>query len=241
MKKYSHLFFDLDNTLWDFDLNSRLALRETFEKYNLGLHHFDHFFEVYSKHNGQLWELYNKNRITKQELTRSRFDLSFRETGITGIGGEDFNREYLAYLPDQTALCRGALDVVKKLAVQHRLYIITNGFSEVQVKKMDNSGLTPFFRKIFTSEEIGINKPSPEIFRYALKTVNARKKDSLMIGDSFEIDIAGAKEAGLDQVWIVHSRPEQDNTSEIHHQQGISRTKTYKIHKLEELLNIILS
>jgi putative hydrolase of the HAD superfamily len=239
MKEYRHLFFDLDNTLWDFDLNSRLALRETFVKYNLGLHQFDRFFEVYIRHNEHLWELYRNNMITKQELTRSRFDLSFRETGITGIGGEEFNGEYLAILPDQTALCRGALDVVKKLSVQYKLYIITNGFSEVQIKKMDKSGLLPYFRRIFTSEETGINKPSPEIFRYALKTSNAQKKESLMIGDSWEIDIAGAMEAGLDQVWIVHNGTEQEYTSDMCHQHGISRTKTYRIQKLEELLNII--
>lgn len=240
MKKYRHLFFDLDNTLWDFDRNSRLALRETFIKYNLGLHQFDRFFEVYSKHNGLLWELYNKNKITKQELTRSRFNLSFGETGITGIDDEDFNREYLALLPGQTALCPGALDVVKKLSGQLNLYVITNGFSEVQFKKMENSGLLPYFNKIFTSEETGINKPSPEIFRYALKTTNAPKKESLMVGDSFEIDIVGAMNAGLDQVWIVNSRQRLEDTARLLHQQGNSRTRTYRIHQLGKLLSIAL-
>jgi putative hydrolase of the HAD superfamily len=239
MKQYRQLFFDLDNTLWDFDRNSRLALAETFRKFNPGLHQFDRFFEVYSKYNEDLWELYRKERITKQELTRSRFDLSFRDTGITGIDGEEFNREYLALLPHQTHLCEGARSVLEKLSAKHNLYIITNGFSEVQYKKLENSGLSPFFKRVFTSEEIRINKPSPEIFRYAMKTCNARKKESLMVGDSWEVDIVGAMETGMDQVWVVRNRQERQKSSAENKQPPVSGTKTYVINQLEELLDII--
>jgi putative hydrolase of the HAD superfamily len=239
MNRYRHLFFDLDSTLWDFDRNSPLALKETFRKYNLDLRLFDRFYEVYSRYNNTLWELYRRNGITKQELTRSRFELTFTDTGITGIDGSEFNNDYLDLLPEQTLLCAGAKEVLEKLSMKAEMHIITNGFSEVQYRKMANSGIRQFFKRIFVSEEIKSNKPSPEIFRYAMKACNARKKECLMIGDSWEVDIIGAMQTGMDQIWY-NPVPDEKQVSEAESYLRLhSKTTTYRIIHLEELLTIL--
>jgi putative hydrolase of the HAD superfamily len=240
MSRYRHLFFDLDNTIWDFNLNSYHALKETFILYGLDLHLFDRFFEIYIFHNEKLWELYRQNRITKEILSRERFRLSFAETGITGVDGTGFNRDYLTRLPDQTRLCDGAGNVLEKLSGKYEMYIITNGFSEVQYAKLENSGISRFFSKVFVSEEIGYAKPSPEIFRFAMKHCNARKRESLMIGDSWEVDIAGAMETGIDQVYY---QPYEDSVLPENGEKSgkkNSKTTTYLIKHLEELVNILL-
>jgi putative hydrolase of the HAD superfamily len=239
MKKYRHLFFDLDNTVWDFNLNSRHALIETFSIYNLDMGLFDRFFETYMIHNERLWELYRQNGITKEELTKTRFSLSFQDTGIEGIDGSIFNHDYLEQLPLQTRLCDGAREVLEKLSLKYEMHIITNGFSDVQYKKMAHSDLNRFFKRIFTSEEIKSPKPSPEIFRHALKTCNARKKESLMIGDSWEVDIIGAMQTGIDQ---IHYAPYLADSNFIEEEMlAIKRTRTvtFRINRLEELLDLL--
>jgi YjjG family noncanonical pyrimidine nucleotidase len=239
MKKYRHLFFDLDNTIWDFNLNAYYALKLTFEKYQLDINLYDTFYEIYTVNNERLWDLYRQNKITKDELSKSRFEISFRETGITGIHASDFNRDYLSQMPLQTRLCDGARSVLEKLSEKYDMHIITNGFAEVQYKKLRNSDLSHFFRKVFVSEEIKSPKPSPEIFRHALKTCSARKKESLMIGDSWDVDIVGAKEIGMDQVYYnPTSEISVDEISPIDQKEG-SKTMTYHIRNLNELLTFL--
>jgi len=239
MKKYRHLFFDLDNTIWDFNLNSYYALKETFKIFKLELNQFENFFEVYTKNNDRLWELYRQNGITKDELSKSRFDLTFKETAIKGATGFDFNREYLMQMPLQTRLCDGAEETLGKLAGKYEMHIITNGFSEVQVKKMENSGLNRFFKKVFVSEEIKSPKPSPGIFRFALKSCNARKKESLMIGDSWEVDVIGAMDVGIDQVHYAPFMESNLFTASERERMESSGTNTFRINHLEELCKII--
>lgn len=236
---YRHLFFDLDNTVWDFNRNSWFALQETFRKYHLDESLYEDFFRIYTRHNDRLWEVYRRNGITKGELSRARFDLTLQETGIKGVDGLEFNNAYLELMPLQTQLCEGALDVLEKLAGKYQMHIITNGFSEVQYKKMALSGLNPFFKRIFVSEEIKSPKPSPEIFRHALKSCNARKRESLMIGDSWEVDIVGAMKVGIDQVYYVPDRVIPEFTNEETEMTGTSGTTTYLITQLKDLLNFL--
>jgi YjjG family noncanonical pyrimidine nucleotidase len=236
MKKYRHLFFDLDNTLWDFNLNSYYALRHTFEMVHLDMNLYEKFFPVYMANNERLWDLYRQNIITKEELSKSRFEISFLETGIEGINAVDFNRNYLLQMPLQTRLCDGAMNVLEKLSEKYDMHIITNGFAEVQYKKLKNSNLSQFFGKIFVSEEIKSPKPAPEIFHHALKTCNARKKESLMIGDSWEVDIVGALEIGMDQVFYNPALEANPEEKQLTNQGNGSKTKTYFIRNLNELL-----
>lgn len=237
--RYRHLFFDLDNTVWDFHRNSRQAMLEGFRLLGPDETRFEAFFEVYNRHNDRLWELYRQNGITKQELSRTRFDLTLDEMGISGVDGADFNRLYLDLMPLQTRLCEGALEVLEILAAKYQLHIITNGFSEVQYKKMASSGLNRYFGRIFISEEVKAPKPSPEIFHHALKSCNARKKESLMIGDSWEVDVLGALNAGIDQVHYAPFWPDNSFTEEEKQILKKKGLKTMRINRLHELLNFL--
>jgi YjjG family noncanonical pyrimidine nucleotidase len=239
MKKYRHLFFDLDNTIWDFNLNSYYALKHTFEMYHPDLNLYERFSSIYIANNERLWDLYRQNKITKEVLSKSRFEISFLETGLKGINGVDFNRDYLSQLPLQTRLCDGARNVLEKLSEKYDMHIITNGFAEVQYKKLENSDLSHFFKKVFISEEIKSPKPSPEIFRHALKTSNARKKESLMIGDSWEVDIVGALEIGMDQVFYNPAPEASMVEKQLVSQKIESKTMTYYIQNLNELLSFL--
>ncbi len=202
-KKYTHLFFDLDNTLWDFEKNAYSAMAITFEKFvGSGQLDFDTFFHVYSKHNDVLWQKYRKRSVTKRELIKSRFQLTFDHFQIAGLDPETVNAFYLAEMAKQSTLVDRALEVLTYLkGKKYKLFIITNGFKEVQLKKIENAGLSPFFDKVFISEEIKIPKPGREIFEYAIKSSNAKKKQSIMIGDDWDVDIKGAVNFGIDAVY----------------------------------------
>ena len=255
MKKYRHLFFDLDNTIWDFETNSFLALKSAFQQ--LGLYEdvksFDDYFGIYHRINHHLWELYRNQNITKEKLIIKRFEDSLEEYGLAQPGrGVEINDAYLAQMPLKTQLVDGALEVLETLHKKYKLYIITNGFREVQHKKLANSKLDHYFDKVFISEVVGAPKPNRAIFEHALKSVNARKNESLMIGDSWEADIKGAMEFGIDQVFLsadfsnyISQMQEKDTiqkfTSPGTHFILLSdgRKSTYFIQQLSELLHIL--
>jgi len=201
-RKYTHIFFDLDNTLWDFDTNSRNAMHVSFEHFNLAQKvDFSHFYDVYAKHNHHLWELYRKNEIAKKELTQLRFQLTFDELSIIGIDAGLMNTQYLDVMPEQKQLKNGAIELLQYLKKRsYEISVITNGFKEVQHKKIETSGLKPFITNVYISEEIKITKPHRGIFEYAIKSSNARKTQSLMIGDDWEVDVLGAAGFGIDAV-----------------------------------------
>jgi putative hydrolase of the HAD superfamily len=208
-KKYTHLFFDLDNTLWDFKRNSRGAMQLAFQKCGLeeqGVG-FDRFFEQYSVHNTNLWAAYRKKEIWKKELTTQRFQLTFDDLGISGVDAVNMNSCYLEEMPKQTILLDGAIEVLDYLKQKnYRLFIITNGFKEVQYKKLETSGLLQYFEKVFISEEIKCPKPGQQIFEHAIKSSNAKKSKSLMIGDDYEVDVLGAIRFGIDAVYFAESK-----------------------------------
>lgn len=236
-RKYKALFFDLDNTLWDFERNSLFALRETFKLYQLNFeaNKFDQVHSVYNRHNDLLWDLYRKQEISKNELTRKRFHDTFNELEITGIDPGEFNTTYLDEMPKQTYLIEGSVEILEYLFIRYNLYIITNGFKEVQYKKLENAGLTHFFKKVFISEEIKAPKPNPEFFEYAIKSANARKKESLIIGDDWEVDIVGASNFGIDQ---VHYSKGYENVI-VDEGKLKNKTKTFKISRLNELSSFL--
>lgn len=202
--KYSHLFFDLDNTLWDFNANSYVALYDALKKMDLlgKVGDFEHFYSIYHEVNDKLWALYRENRITKNVLRGLRFEetLELNHTPMPGIG-DAMNEVYLAEMPKQLKLVPGAIVVLDYLHHKYRMAIITNGFREVQVDKLSQSGLQKYFDKLFISEEVGAQKPHRLIFEHAVKSMNAPKRQSLMIGDSWEADIIGAMQFGMDQVY----------------------------------------
>lgn len=204
LKKYTHLFFDLDNTLWDFNSNSFDALYIALDKLRLleQIGSYETFFGIYAEVNEKLWELYRQGLMPKKILSKQRFDESFEKHGTpVNIGGEVVNDAYLAEMPFQTKLVDGARKVLDYLHGRYEVAIITNGFKEVQYEKLKKSELSQYFRKIFISEEVGAQKPGRKIFEHALKSMNAPKKSSLMIGDSWDADIIGARNFGIDQIF----------------------------------------
>jgi putative hydrolase of the HAD superfamily len=202
-KRYSHIFFDLDNTLWDFEKNSFLAMKTAFDYFIANDEaSYNNFFEVYIKHNKRLWEGYRNKQVSKKELTRKRFELTFEELNIRHVDPDKMNEYYLTKMPGQKHLNPGVFELLEYLKQKkYYLSIITNGFTEVQIKKLETSGISGYFQKIFISESVKTPKPGKDIFEFAIKSTNARKLKSIMIGDDWDVDILGAYQYGIDSVY----------------------------------------
>jgi YjjG family noncanonical pyrimidine nucleotidase len=204
LKKYTHLFFDLDNTIWDFDSNSYDALHEALKKTGLlsKIGSYEEYYKIFDSVNEGLWALYREGKMSKKILRVQRFEESLEKNGTPFPAmGEMINTAYMAEMPGLTRLVDGARELLDYLHGKYEMAVITNGFKEVQYKKVDQSGLAKYFKKVFVSEVIGAQKPKRAIFEYALKSMNARKMNSLMIGDSWEADILGAMQFGIDQIY----------------------------------------
>jgi putative hydrolase of the HAD superfamily len=202
MKRYKHIFIDLDRTLYDFDLSTRETFLELFDKFGLyerGVKPFEKFFKLYLKNNVVLWERYRNSEITKRFLNVHRFYITLLEFGIDdrAFAGR-FAADYLHMSPRKKALFPNVIEVLEYLQKKYALHIITNGFEEVQEIKIKANDLDKYFTTITTSEEAGSKKPDEQIFKYALKKARALPEESLMIGDDMEVDIDGARTAGLD-------------------------------------------
>ncbi|MFT3931992.1 MAG: YjjG family noncanonical pyrimidine nucleotidase [Chitinophagaceae bacterium] len=209
MQRYKHLFFDLDHTLWDFESNSRQTLEHLYSSMQLkdkGINDFELFNNNYLIHNEKLWERYRKGFIKAEELRWKRMWLTLLDFKI---GDENLAREmgvqFLDLLPTRKILFPHALEILQYLTQKkYVLHLITNGFEKTQHAKLKNSGLDAFFNEVITSEGSNSLKPQKAIFEYALRKTNATVAESIMLGDDLEADIAGARDAGLDQVYINH-------------------------------------
>ena len=210
-REISDIFFDLDHTLWDFDRNSELAFERVFRKHKIELPIKD-FLKEYEPINLIYWKKYREERITKDELRRGRlteafdiFKLKFSDETIDALAVC-----YIEELPVNNHLFVGTLEILEYLSEKYTLHIITNGFEEVQHLKLNNSGIKKYFSTITTSEEVGSKKPNPVIFETALTKASATAKNSLMIGDSFEADIKGAENAGMQTLFFNYRKEEVD-------------------------------
>jgi len=209
MGTYKHLFFDLDHTLWDFESNSRQTLEALYESMGLkekGIDDFERFNRNYLVHNEKLWDRYRKGFIKTEELRWKRMWLTLLDFKI---GNEKLAREmgvvFLDLLPTRKILFPYAIEILHYLTQKkYVLHLITNGFEKTQHAKLKNSGLDTFFKEVITSEGSNSLKPHKAIFDYALQKTSAVLKESIMLGDDIEVDIAGARAAGLDQVYINH-------------------------------------
>ena len=205
MKRYKHLFFDIDRTLWDYETNAREALREMHEKRELNNHSikFDDFVREFTRYNELLWAKFRHGQIKKPALRDRRFYLTLKKLGVENNDlALLLSADYIELSPNQTNLFPEVIETLEYLKPKYHLHIITNGFNEVQFKKLRNCGIEHFFEKIVTSDNAQSQKPNMKIFEYALTSVNAKKIDSLMIGDDWDLDIMGAKSYGFDQVYF---------------------------------------
>lgn len=230
-KQYKHIFFDLDHTLWDFERNAEETKLELFEKLDLknrGIPSYSAFRERYVGINSGLWALYREGKIEKDDLNFKRFYLTLCEFDVCDVElGKQMAAGFIEGISSKTYLFPYAMEILEYLFPKYPLYIITNGFEEVQFSKLRNSGMDRYFTSIITSEEAGVKKPERAIFEFAMRKTGALAVDSLMIGDDLEVDIRGAKEAGIDQVYVNH--------------EAVSHVEeaTYEVFSLKELEEII--
>lgn len=218
-KIYKHIFFDLDHTLWDFERNAEETKREMFEGLNLkakGIESYEAFREKYIIINQALWALYREDKIDKDDLNFRRFYDTLCVFGINdGELGKTMAAWFIEGISTKTYLFPFAQEILEYLNPKYPLHIITNGFEEVQYSKLKNSGLDKYFTHIITSEEAGCKKPDIEIFRYAYLKTGALPHESIMIGDDLDVDIAGARLAGMDQIFVNHDKKQHSESVTI--------------------------
>ena len=234
MKQYKAVFLDWDDTIGDWVNAAKQALQDIYATYHLEDLYatFEDYLEAYEPYNLMLWGKYGQNEIAKEYLQFERFYRPLMiqpEPTLRGRSKEEIAKEigveflrltnrYFSLLPDADV-------VVRQLAAKYPLTIISNGFGEVQYYKIAHSGLQDLFTHLLISEEVGINKPQPEIFRIALERNGVTADEAVMIGDSYNSDIAGAKAAGIDQIWI--------------HQGETGETATYIVPTLKDVLKLL--
>jgi putative hydrolase of the HAD superfamily len=211
-KHKKHLFFDLDHTLWDFDKNSAFAFDTIFKEQGFEISLPD-FLNIYIPRNQHYWKLYQVNKISHEDLRYYRlkdvFDALQYEVSDKII--HQLSEDYIKYLPEYNNLFDGAIEILDYLKPNYKLHIITNGFASVQTKKLKNSNIDHYFETITNSEMAGVKKPHRNIFDFALSLANASKNDSLMIGDSYEADIVGAQDAGIEAIFFNEHNSDIEN------------------------------
>ena len=204
-RHYDVLFIDLDDTLYDFSTNSTNAYREVYALmgYDRWFESFDSYYTLYMQRNQQLWQLYNAGVITKEQLNAERYAYPLRVMGVADADavGARFWEEAMRRLPQGKQLMPYAREVLEYLRPRYRMYILSNGFAELQTRKMQSGGIADFFDGVLLSEDVGVNKPHRAIFEHALQVASTTPEKALMIGDNYEVDAQGAHGVGMDQVF----------------------------------------
>ncbi len=227
MKNYQALFFDVDDTLLDFGAAETAALRLLFEEQKIAL--TAEIEADYKRINRGLWKSFEAGELDRDEVVNSRFARLFKEYGQE-VDGTALEKKYRGYLEEGHQLVDGAFELITDLQDRYDLYIVTNGVSKTQAKRLRNSGLHPLFKSIFVSEDTGFQKPMKEFFDYVFAQIPALSVErSLIIGDSLSADIKGGQLAGLDTCWFNPERKANDS--------GI--VPTYEIQTLDQLYRIL--
>ena len=217
IKNITDVFFDLDHTLWDFDKNSALTFEKIFEINNLEVE-INKFLDIYLPINLKYWKLYREDKVSKETLRFGRLNEAFLalEVEVDRDVIDKLSDDYIDHLSSFNHLFDNTFEILDYLNKNYNLHIITNGFDEVQHKKMAKSNILHYFKTVTNSEMVGVKKPNPEIFNYALELANAKAATSIMIGDSFEADILGAKNIGMDVIFFdVNNLILEDDTKQI--------------------------
>ena len=234
--RYKDLFIDFDDTLYDTHGNAVIALRETFEAFHLGQFFPDPqvFYDAYWTANIDLWSRYSKGEITRDYLIVERFRRPLsegHEIDVTEAFCLEVGDCFLDFCSSKPGVIEGAHELMDYLKQRgYRMHMTSNGFHEVQYKKLAACGLRDYFDTIILSEDAGANKPSPLYFDYALKTSGAMRQTTLMIGDNLQSDILGALNAGLDAMlfnrWAIN-------------QADIPQTPTFVVDTLRDIKEIL--
>lgn len=227
MKNYNVIFFDMDDTLFDFATSQQKAFHNVFAKHHL-LHNVEQYRKSYQTISQSLWKDLENGKMSLEELGSERFKRLFLEHDITN-DATLFNQDYLGFLGQQTHLTHDAEKVIRNLS-HKRLAIITNGYVDVQISRMNNSPLKGVFEELIISESTGFQKPQTEIFDYAFKKLQITDKSNvLIVGDSLTSDIQGGMNFGIDTCWF-------NPNHQVNH---TSIQPTYEINQLKKLMDII--
>lgn len=206
MKSYTHIFFDLDHTIWDFDRNAEEALSELYVVHRLetlGISSSTEFIETYTRNNHALWADYHLGKIDKETLRETRFRKTFTDLGLTPDAiPVTFEDAYVELCPTKTNLFPHAHETLAYLKEKYTLHIISNGFESATRRKVAGTDLAQYFENIIISELVGVNKPHEGIFEHALRLAGAAKDECIMIGDSLEADVYGAINFGMDAIYF---------------------------------------
>jgi putative hydrolase of the HAD superfamily len=226
-KKYVCIFFDLDHTLWDYEVNSRETLLELFDEHSLreaGVTDFEGFHHHFKRVNTALWELYDHGKIDSTVIRQERFKQILEAFNVKNEKlTQDLSHQYLHRCPQKGNLIPKAIETLEYLSPRYKLSIITNGFEEIQNVKLSSGNLHRFFDHIITSQAAGHKKPAREIFDFAMKMNGVNAAQTVMVGDNLVTDIAGARKASIDTVYF--------NPDQVKHAEKVS----LEINKLDEL------
>jgi 2-haloacid dehalogenase len=226
LKKYRTLLFDADDTLLDFKAAEKKALHMLFEEQNIPL--TDEMEAHYKKINQGLWKAFEEGELDRDEVVNTRFSILFKEYNQI-VDGVLLERSYRSFLDEGNQLVNGALEVITDLKNRYDIYIVTNGVSKTQLKRLHASGLHPLLKDVFVSEDTGFQKPMKEFFDFVFARIPLfNAKQALIIGDSLSSDIKGGQLAGLDTCW--YNPEKKPNNTDI--------VPTYEIQKLKDIYHI---
>jgi len=226
--EYSHLLFDFDNTLVDFNHCAYEGLKDTFKKYNIEWTEAN--YKLYKKINHQLWSDFEKGLNTTEDIRQQRFSLFLEALNITGIDGYEMNAHYLERIVAHPKIIDTTIESLDMLKDKYTLGIVTNGLKEVQRRRIANHGLEKYFNHIVVSDEIDLAKPDPKYFQYAFDKIDEVDKSKvLVIGDNITSDIGGAQSFGFKTCWF--------NPNDKQNLTGI--TPDYRVHNLKELVELV--
>lgn len=217
IKGITDVFFDLDHTLWDFDRNSALAFDKILKLNHIDVD-IDDFLYHYVPINLKYWKLYREEKIEKNALRFGRLNDAFSAINyrVEEAVIYKLSDDYITHLTGFNYLFENTFEILNYLNGHYNLHIITNGFDEVQHRKLTQSNLNKYFKTVTNSEMVGVKKPNPKIFNFALQLANSISKQSVMIGDNYEADILGAKSIGMEVVFFdIHNTVIDDDIKRI--------------------------
>ncbi|WBV59048.1 YjjG family noncanonical pyrimidine nucleotidase [Chryseobacterium camelliae] len=222
--KIQHIFFDLDNTIWDHRKNAYLTIKDLFEKEEISLKYtidFEEFHSVYHEINESLWEKIRDGIIDKEYLRKHRFYDTFSHFNVDDEKlSMYFEEHFLDRILNHNELVEGAAYILEYLkAKNYTLHIISNGFKEVTERKCILSGIDKYFQTITSADTVGVRKPRPEIFEYSLSLSDATKENSILIGDDWIADVVGAQNFGMDVIFfdVLNENKEEEGLKVIKH------------------------
>lgn len=223
---YKHILFDADNTLLDFDKAEEISICNTFKFFGINIRYSKRFSEI----NSSLWRLFETGGIEREEIKTKRFQLLLDEIGISDISAKEVSEKYLYELSCSSFSYSGAKELCEELSNRGiNLYIITNGHTITQTKRLKNADFIKYIKKTFISEKIGYQKPNKEYFDYVLNEINADENECIIIGDSLSSDIKGGINSGIDTCWF--NPKNKDNTGSI--------IPTYTVNTFSQIIDIL--